>query len=522
MEIAATGSDTLFIDGIDRIETDHQPIVLDILRTILRSLQLDNWKIIVSLRDTGIEPLRNWLGEVLATVSLASVEIGKLADDEAEALAQGNPQLRALLFGPSQVREIVRRPFFAKILNQSFASESVEPSFEPQSEVDLLTNWWTRGGYNAVGQNAIERQRAIIELGTARARHLSRPVPLSGLTTGTIGLIEQLVADGILQHVQKGHTVRFAHDIFFEWSFFDLLADHADTWFDEIHTCCEPPAVARVVELLSERQYAEDVDWSATLHLIASSSMRSQWTRAWLLGPLASFAIERDEEKFSEAVLVDEYRFLRKTLVWFQAEKTTPNPNILAGDMPRDQRIRIADLLGWPSDFAAWRRLIDFLLKKVNNVPVALYPNILSVFDVWQNALAGMKNRVSRAIVTQCADWLREIDKAGSRKASDEPSRWSELEELGDFRNSLGRLIFRSAAPYPKFTEEYLKRIIASERLRGDRLLPPPAWIKVGNASPAACVADGLEFEFDEDDVESRESGRLPPHTGIQNTHQKS
>jgi hypothetical protein len=76
MGIAATGSDTLFIDGIDRIETDHQPIVLDILRTILRSPQLDNWKIIVSLRDTGIEPLRNWLGEVLATVSLASVEVG--------------------------------------------------------------------------------------------------------------------------------------------------------------------------------------------------------------------------------------------------------------------------------------------------------------------------------------------------------------------------------------------------------------------------------------------------------------
>src|SRR4029077_15058627 len=114
-------------------------------------------------------------------------------------------------------------------------------------------------------------------------------------------------------------------------------------------------------------------------------------------------------------------------------------------------------------------RLIDFLLKKVNNVPVALYPNILSVFDVWQNALAGVKNRVYSAIVTQCADWLREIDKAGSRKASDEPSRWSELEELGDFRKSLWRLIFRSAAPYPKFTEEYLKRIIASERLRGDR-----------------------------------------------------
>jgi hypothetical protein len=62
-------------------------------------------------------------------------------------------------------------------------------------------------------------------------------------------------------------------------------------------------------------------------------------------------------------------------------------------------------------------------LKKVNNVPVALYPNILSVFDVWQNALAGMKNR--RAIVAQCADWLRESTKPF--RGVDEPSRWSEL-----------------------------------------------------------------------------------------------
>jgi hypothetical protein len=137
--------------------------------------------------------------------------------------------------------------------------------------------------------------------------------------------------------------------------------------------------------------------------------------------------------------------------------------------MPHDERILVADLMGWPSDFAAWRRLIDFLLKQVDSLPVALYPGILSVFEVWQNALAGMKNRVSRAILTQCADWLRDIDKASSRETGRDPSRWSGFEELGGFRKSLGGLIFRSVRAYPTFTEEYLKRIIASERLRGDR-----------------------------------------------------
>ena len=436
-EIAATGCNTLFVDGIDRIETDHQRIVLDVLRTIFRSPILDSWKIVVSLRDTGIEPLRNWLGEVLATVSIAAVEVIELADDEAEALAEAKPQLRTLLFGSPQVREIVRRPFFAKILNQSFAFGSAEALFVPQSEVDLLQNWWARGGYNAVGQNAIERQRAIVELGAARARNLSQPVPLNELTAPAVGLIDQLVADGILQHIQKGHTVKFAHDIFFEWSFFHKLTDHGDKWLEEIHVCGEPPAVARVVELLSQAQYAENSEWSATLNRTASAPMRSQWTRAWLLGPLASPAIERDETTFSSAVLADECRLLKMTLVWFQAEKTTPNQNILASNMPHDERILAADLMGWPSDFAAWRRLIDFLLKQVDSLPVTLYPGILSVFEVWQNALAGMKNSVSRAILTQCADWLRDIDKASSASRDAILHNGQDSKNLTSFENPL-------------------------------------------------------------------------------------
>jgi hypothetical protein len=287
-EIGATGSDTLYIDGIDRVEKEHQPIILDVLRAILGSPLLNDWKIVVSLRDTGIEPLRNWLGEVLNAVSIATVEVDALNDDEAEALAKSKPALRALLFGPTQVREIVRRPFFAKVLNQSFGTGNGSPPFEPQSEVDLIENWWARGGYNAVGQNAIERQRAIIEIGAIRARQLSQPVALSQLTAATIGLIDQLVADGILQHLKQGDTVRFSHDIFFEWSFLHVLSDHGDKWLEEICECGEPPAVARVVELMSQWEYRVGKSWIATLHLIAAAKMRPQWTRAWLLGPPGS------------------------------------------------------------------------------------------------------------------------------------------------------------------------------------------------------------------------------------------
>jgi hypothetical protein len=401
VEIGATGSNTLFIDGIDRIEKEHRPIVLDVLRTILQFPLLGDWKIIVSLRDTGIEPLRNWLGDVLGTMSVVTLDVDALDDDEAEELANAKPHLRGLLFGTQSVREIVRRPFFAKILAQTGSGD-----FQPQTEVDLLENWWLRGGYNADGQDALDRQRALIEIGAAQARHLSEPVRFAELSPSAIGQIEQLAADGLVRHVKRGHTVRFAHDILFEWSFFHVLSDKGEDWLEEVRGCGEPPAVARVAELLSQHEYREGKTWVATLQLIAGSRMRSQWTRAWLLGPIAASSFSANEGPFADAAMADNFHFLHKALVWFQAEKTTPNPNILAGELPQDQRIRVADMLGWPSDFANWRRFLLFLLRRVEAIPAALYPDLVSVFEVWQKALAGVSNTISSAIVKQCAAWL--------------------------------------------------------------------------------------------------------------------
>lgn len=410
VEIAATGTAVLYVDAIDRIEKEHQPIVLDVLRAIIDSPLLDNWRIVLSLRDTGIEPIRNWMGELFDAAGVATVEVKALDDDEAEILASEKPHLRALLFGARQVREIVRRPFFAKILNQSFVAISGELPITPQSEVDLVENWWTRGGYNATGQNAIERQRAILELAMARARCLSRPIALNQVSAAWVGQIAQFIDDGILQHIRPGHTVRFFHDIFFEWAFFHVLADRGDDWLDEIRECGEPPAVGRVVELISQWEYTQKQDWARHLARAASSQMRSQWTRAWLLGPVGASDFASDEDQFATAAFAGGFHFLKKALVWFQAEKTTPNLTILARDLPREQQLRYADLLGWPSDFAAWGRFISFLLRHIPSIPVALYPNVLSVFEVWQNALADIRNQCSREVLAQCAEWLSEID----------------------------------------------------------------------------------------------------------------
>ena len=86
-EIAATGTAMLFIDGIDRIPPVRRAVVTDLFNTILRSPLLSTWRIVVTSRDVGIEPLRNWLpSELFNESGIGTVDVAPLDDEEAKEL----------------------------------------------------------------------------------------------------------------------------------------------------------------------------------------------------------------------------------------------------------------------------------------------------------------------------------------------------------------------------------------------------------------------------------------------------
>lgn len=460
VELASAGSNTLYIDGIDRIEKRHRPVVLDIVREVMGNELLDSWRILVTLRDSGIEQLRNWLGNVLNVTTVGNVEIKGLDDDEAGFLAREKPLLRPLLFGSKNVREIVRRPFFAKILSQNYNSDG-DSTFQPQSEIDLISNWWIRGGYDVDCQNVLVRQRAIIELGHYQARNLNKNVHVNELNPSTVGLIEQLVSDGILRWIEAGSTLRFTHDIFFEWAFFKALDDVED-WLAILRECGERPAFARVVELLSQSEFRPDGNWAGMLTKIESSGMRPQWTRAWVLAPPGIPSFHELMATYKATLDSGSHKYLEKTLVWFQAEKTIPNSTFLDSDLPQRERIRNADSFAWPSDIRTWSNFIWFLLRKMPDIPIRLYPDVVSIFDVWQNACFNIKNPVSDALLELSATWLKELtEEKSSRRPPRTTSRWSVLETAhGDFWRSLVILVLRSAETRPDITSHYLSQII--------------------------------------------------------------
>ena len=471
IEVAATGHALLLIDGLDRIAPEQRSIVTDLFGQLLTNPTLSNWRVVATARDAGIEPLRNWVPPALLASGVGYVDVENLTDEEASSLADSLPALQPLLIGGNErVRILARRPFFAAVLARGFSQAAYPSGFAPQSEVDLVDAWWTRGGYDAHVPQALARQRGLIELAQRSAPDLGRNIRIRDLSPATQEVLSALEEDGLVQQVRKGHTAQFSHDIFFEWSFLHLLLDQGDDWIDALTAAGEPPALARVVELLSQATYLIPDQWSRELRALEQAQVRPQWLRAWLVSPVFSPRFAEHVDMFAAALAANTHQLFGKLLVWMQAEKTTPNPMVLSGvlgsDLDAAARIRIADSLGWPSDFGAWRRLLIWVIQEIDSIPDAYLSDLVTLFETWQTACADYPNAVSQRIVTQCAAWLNAIedDEVERRGRYSKPTNNSAPRSPRELQTELRALILRAARAYPDVVADYLARVETVER----------------------------------------------------------
>lgn len=463
-EIATVGTPTLFIDGLDRIDRAQRGIVADLIGALEANPELSGWRVLATLRDSGVEPVRTWLPRLFDGGRMASVEVGALDDEEAKALAVARPTLRTLLFGPEPVRMLVRRPFFAKVLDDPDLASGTTP----RSEIELMSRWWSRGGFDAQGTEARLRQRALLQLVRLRALQPDAPISLDVLEPTLLGSVEELANDGVLEAAADGHFVRFAHDIFFEWSFAQALVGAGPQWLHELRSAGEPPVIGRSVELRAQVMFVVDPGaWSAALAPLSDPALRSQWRRTWLLAPLNLPDFIPRSTVFEGVVDGDEHALLRSALVWFQAQHTVPNPGVLDGSVgdiaDRDMRVLAADIIGWPDDFRLWMRFLRYLDVRMGAIPHRLLPQVLTLFEVWQNATADSPNPISAMIVEHAAGWLSELEQRQERmgrfRRRDEEvpaDPWHGVEGIGEFEGALRRLVLRAGRSEPTRVSAYL------------------------------------------------------------------
>jgi hypothetical protein len=396
-----------------------------------------------------------------------------------------------------RLQELTRRPFFAAVLAGLSATAGIA------TEVDLADAWWKGGGYDALSDRVGPRQRTLIKLAQEGGQTLGRKVSIKECDPSAV---DELRRDGVVREVSSGHTVRFSHDIYYEWAFLHLLIDRESDWTDELRNAGEPPVLGRVVELLSQLEYREKESWEPDLRALEQSDLRPQWARAWLLGPFASPSFEEDQDQMSIAVFANGAARLTKLAVWFQAEKTKPNPLVLqrAGSQNAVDTVRAADALAWPSDVKAWSRLIGWILADPTRLPYAAAGDIVSVFEVWQHMLADTCNTRSSMVLTVVFNWLEDLeDRLHSETFSTEYGPWEEdSERLKELEKRLRAIALRAGRAYPKRVCVYVERLRSRARLRGDALgevlIYAPILAEVGPALLVDYVLDETLNELPE------------------------
>lgn len=508
-EISATGTATLYIDGIDRINPDQKRIILDILNVIESSPGLSNWRVLATSRDQGLETYRAWFpASFYSGTQIADFQVEPFNDDEAEALAKEKPGLRHLLMGTPSVKAIARRPFFAAVLARNFSDGITEP----QTEVDLINAWWARAGHDAPAEVVPQRQRALLDIAEKGVANLGKNVAARSLAPSTFEHIAAMKSDLLVRGNNGDASYSFTHDIFFEWTFFRLLIDLGDTWIEGLARAGEPPLLGRVVGLLAQHSIVEPGKWSAGYAALDGSTLRPQWRREWLTAPPFTSAFFNGQKEFAELVTANDYALLEKLLVWFQAQHTIPSPIVLAQASPSESGldpVGLAALLGWPSDFTSWGRFLDWLLPLAATLPVRLLPRIVEAFSVWQNALSDFRTPRSKAIVATCADWLIEFEKAAySDRLLFERGRWDELgrDAQKQFATALRIVVLRAARAFPEYANALFDRALSNERMRGEGYsdFMALAWM-MAEVSPerlAAVTRAELQQELPQDHID--------------------
>jgi hypothetical protein len=462
IEVATVGEPTLYVDGIDRIEVSQRKILLDVVNRLQSSEHLKSWAVIVTVRDTGIEHIRTWLPEALLMRGVTNVQVSEFSNDEAKVLANALPQLSASLFGAEPLRSLARRPFFASIL----AKEALRSASFPTSEIGLAGLWWKGGGYGENISRAGQRQNALIKMAQEGAVHLGRRISVREIDPVALA---ELVADGVIRVVRAGHFVQFAHDIFFEWAFLQYLVAQAEDWPVAVRNAGEPPALGRVVELLSQAELVEGDAWPDHLaRLEANTSLRSQWRRSWLVGPFSLPTFESYRTVFDLAVFANVEKRAHKLLVWFQAEKTKPHPWQLARtELDVVARIRVADQLAIPSDVRDWQRFCAWLVGSLPRLSAKALNDAFEALSVWQNLLGNLENETSTLIVESAAHLLKELEQERCwNDSSEKNERWQELnrDQKESLETLLCGIVLCAARTQTAVVSDYLLHLQSTDR----------------------------------------------------------
>jgi len=482
----------ILIDCLERATDEDKRRVLNDLIIEIRNYNesilakggcQDNcWKIVFTCRRQEatdvllhLETRKN-----LADSSLKIVEVGSLSDEEVEEVITQLPKLKNLA-SQGHLKEILSRPLILDIL--TLPDISLPPEAVPSilTETWLLDWFWKEivrlaNRYRHGRGNPDKRERLLIQIAT----HL-----LSGDEFISISddmdseAVSGLVSDRIL--VGENNQLRFAHDVFEDWTLTKLLLHHKNGIPRFLLQTDEPLRLAKAFRLYASRILEVEQlpsDWLNLLSVLENESILSpRWYQIALTAPLFSPLLKEILPQIQPYLFEKDGVLLSNLLKALRTICVQPSPTayILFGDLLQAEREKYLAYLTIPI-WNQWVPIIQLVLENPDVIKGKVALEFSYIAEKWMTNTE--KNQLFRKEIANLS--LKILSDGLLQSYKDEP------------KNRYIKSVLWAADCLPKIVDEFVKqkalRDIENKNYDFEELILEEGWIPICKHLPKTAV----------------------------------
>ena len=448
-DLAGDGGGILFLDNLDFFDDEERRTVVDLVR---EAANVPGFAVITTARrNFGVdEP--NWLpSDVIARLGPAEpIAIGELSEVEVDELRHADPRLAALLADNHPARDVTRNLFrLARLASRS----GYEPA--PRTEVDMAEQWWQTAD-GSLDADCRERARVLKALAE---QALSRAEPLD-VSDRPAKAVDALVGSETLRNLGN-ERVAFRHDVLREWAIANLLHSEPTTIERLPLDRLAPALLARGVELASRmalERATDSAQWQSFVERLSRDGTHRSWRRAVLLALVRSEVGPELLARRSSILLADRASMLRELIRIVVAVDVEPASNSKLFAASGVDPATIPASLNVPSG-PSWQRLILWLLRLGNDLPVAAIPDVVQLYTAWSTGMLGL-DPFTPLLTQWLYRWLTEIEAAGHAEPFRRPFGGEiDYDGIGSLELELRHAFLVLCSRTPTLAVEYLRSL---------------------------------------------------------------
>lgn len=317
---AAPGPLTVVVDGLDR-QFEEAPF--NLTARLIEHGEAQNVGVVITCQEQEFSRVSDELRSRNAEVTWEPLSIGPFNAQQLAEVLHELPEL-SKLSDRSRLGGILCRP---KVLDMFAGSISTghSPGKPPAEDETAVARWFWE---LALGRGP-ERQRrgaVLLELAREQADRLRSSIPLEEL--GDRAPIDELVRDGILAVVDG--RVSFAHDLYGDWSRYQVLLAHRDDLAGYLAERAGSPLWHRSIRVYAIGLLDGDASrWGQELRVLGGESqgpIYDLFLDALIFAADPAAAIEAAWE----VLVADKGRLLNRFISRFRHVATVPDPYLMS------------------------------------------------------------------------------------------------------------------------------------------------------------------------------------------------